>query len=193
MRGGGKGMVLEWRGLECFVCFGQGPSVLQGQGLPSHGSAQLPPSLHGDWENRAPAMGGSALSPLGRLQEGALGALGLWMSFWRFWMSWGIFPCIWGWSRCWCAGARVAPCPVGVVPSPLDGEPAGDGGQGVGMPSTWGCGSCSPWLRVHPSRGCVLGAKGPGWCWSTRLYSVLPGSPTLVAAHAATVHESPQS
>lgn len=124
MRGGGKGMVLEWRGLECFVCFGQGPSVLQGQGLQS--LAQLPPSLHGDWENGA----------------------------------------------------------------------AGDGGRGVGMPSTWGCGGMwelLPWLRVHPARGCVLGAEGPGLCWSTRLYSVLPGSPTLVAAHAAPAHEFPQS
>lgn len=65
MRGGGKGMVLEWRGLECFVCFGQGPSVLQGQGL--QGLAQLPPSLHGDWENGAlqPCHGGiSPATPL---------------------------------------------------------------------------------------------------------------------------------
>lgn len=52
MRGGGRGMVLVWRGLEHFVCFGQEPSVLQGQVLQSQGSAQLPLSLHGDWENR---------------------------------------------------------------------------------------------------------------------------------------------
>lgn len=88
MRGGGKGMVLEWRGLECFVCFGQGPSVLQGQGLQSQGLAQLPPSLHGDWENGA----------------------------------------------------------------------AGDGGRGVGMPSTWGCGGMWELLPLAPCPPC------PGLC-----------------------------
>lgn len=84
----------------------------------------------------SPAMGGSALSPLWRLQEAPFGALWLWMSFWRFWISSGILPCIWGWSRCLCAGARVAPCPVGVVSTPLDREPAGDGGWRLGMPSS---------------------------------------------------------
>lgn len=52
-------------------------------------------------------------------------------------------------------------------------------------------GSVCPWLWVHPARGCVLDAKGPDLCWSTRLYSILPGSPTPVAAHAVTVCKSP--
>lgn len=50
-----------------FFCFGQEPSVLQGQMLQSQGLAQLPLCLHGDWEHGAlqPCHGGiSLVTPL---------------------------------------------------------------------------------------------------------------------------------
>lgn len=55
--------------------------------------------------------------------------------------------------------------------------------------SVWSSGSAPALLHLAlcpPCPGCVLGAKGPDLCWGTRLYSVVPGRPMPVAAHAGT-------
>lgn len=141
----GNGFRMEGFGV---LFFALGKSPLCSRAKCCRAKAQLS-SLHPSKGTGKMGLCQGGISPVIPL-EAALGALWLWMSFWRFWMSWGIFPCI---------GAGPGACvqvpgwhrAVGVGSTPLGQEPAGDGGWRVGMPSSWGWGDVgTAWLSPQP-------------------------------------------